>query len=189
MEFARRRMIDRVRLTNQDRILDSMKNTCITATVAALLAAALIPSLNAREVDLWAYDRLEHEADLVVIGIAEKSEDSGEVVHAQLWQTDFIGVNTTFTITGVLDGRFRENELVVHTLRLPNDKILNEGPKMVSFQTRSTVPGLSTRISRQRVPEYMLFLKKRKDGRYEPVSGSLDALHSVREVTVPSSAK
>lgn len=176
-------------MNNQDRKLDSMKKICIISTVAALLTTAFIPGLAAREIDLWPYDRLENEADLIVVGTAEKSEDSGDVVHAQLWQTDFVGVNTTFKIVGVIDGRFRESELTVYTLRQPEDKILMDGPMTVKFETRSTVPGLSTRISRQSVPEYLLFLKRRKDGRYEPVSGPLDALHSVREMHLPAAAK
>lgn len=166
-----------------------MKRICITATVAALLAAAFAPALQAREIDMWPYDRLEHEADVIVVGTAEKSEDSGEVVHVQLMQADFIGVNTTFKVTGVIDGRLRESELVLYTLRLPEDKILNQAPMTVKFQTRTSVPGLSTRVSRQSVPEYLLFLKKRKDGRYEPVSGPLDALHSVRELQLPAANK
>jgi hypothetical protein len=35
--------------------------------------------------------------------------------------------------------------------------------------------------------EYLLFLKKRGDGRYEPVSGRIDPLLSVRELFNPYS--
>jgi hypothetical protein len=31
-------------------------------------------------------------------------------------------------------------------------------------------------------PEYMLFLRLRKDGRYEPVSGEIDPALSIREL-------
>jgi len=34
-------------------------------------------------------------------------------------------------------------------------------------------------------PEYLLFLKKHKDGKYEPVSGQLDASFSVRTLFPP----
>jgi hypothetical protein len=34
-------------------------------------------------------------------------------------------------------------------------------------------------------PEYLLFLKLRKDGRYEPVSGRVDPEFSVRELHAP----
>ena len=34
-------------------------------------------------------------------------------------------------------------------------------------------------------PDYLLFLKKRDDGRYEPVTGQMDAAESVREVSRP----
>ena len=35
-------------------------------------------------------------------------------------------------------------------------------------------------------PEYLLFLKRLKDGRYEPVSGRIDPAPSVREVSEAS---
>jgi hypothetical protein len=34
-------------------------------------------------------------------------------------------------------------------------------------------------------PEYMLFLRLRKDGRFEPVSGEVDPVLSVRELHPP----
>ena len=38
-------------------------------------------------------------------------------------------------------------------------------------------------------PEYLLFLKQRKDGMYEPVSGQLDAAFSVRALLSPNNIK
>jgi len=44
--------------------------------------------------------------------------------------------------------------------------------------------GVNEEMSAQ--PEYLLFLKRRTDGRYEPISGQMDAALSVREVAEPS---
>jgi hypothetical protein len=38
-------------------------------------------------------------------------------------------------------------------------------------------------------PEYLLFLKMRQDGLYEPVSGQLDAAFSVRALFLPNNIK
>ena len=57
------------------------------------------------------------------------------------------------------------------------------GPLLVSFRRTSlelrTKEGGKLELG---VPSYLLFLKARKDGRYEPVSGRVDPELSVREL-------
>jgi len=144
----------------------------------------LIPGLPARQIDLWPYDRLEKAADLIVIGVPEKSAQTGESVHATLWQKDFPVVNTTLKVTGVLKGRFKMTELTVFHLRQPETMILSNGPYMATFNEQPVeriLPG-GKRQSAKR--EYLLFLRKRDDGRFEPVSGPMDSAHAIRELNV-----
>ena len=143
--------------------------------------------LQGREIEFWPYERLEREADLIVIGPAEKSEDSGELVPGPLWKIEFVGVNTLFKVTGVLKGRCKENQLTVFHLRIPDGFTLKDPPSTITFRTgvlpiRS--PGKVTSLAR---PEYLLFLKKRADGRFEPLSGPLESCHSFRELYLPTS--
>jgi hypothetical protein len=44
--------------------------------------------------------------------------------------------------------------------------------------------GLAPFVSGELSPEYLLFLKRGKDGRYEPVSGRIDPILSVREMCI-----
>ena len=64
-----------------------------------------------------------------------------------------------------------------------NDGIF-DGPQLIEFRTPVTMgAGKGKRV----LPgsEYLLFLKKMKDGRYEPVSGHIDPADSIREVSKP----
>ena len=40
-----------------------------------------------------------------------------------------------------------------------------------------------------RTPQYMLFMKRMKDGRYEPASGHIDPVMSIRRVSAPPEAE
>jgi len=156
--------------------------------LSALVCLTLISNLDARQIDLWPYDRLEKEADLIVIGIPDNSLDTGEIVHGSLWQKDFLGVNTTLKVRGVLKGRFRNPDIMVFHLRKPETMILENGPYLATFNLQpieQILPGGKRQMAKR---EYLLFLKKRKDGRYEPVSGPLDSAHAIREMNLPVSA-
>jgi hypothetical protein len=150
-----------------------------------VLATMIAVQLQGREIVFWPYERLEKEADLIVIGPAEKSEDSGEFVPGSLWNVDFVGVNTTIKVTGVLKGRLKEKQLTIFHLRIPDGMTLKEGPSTLTFRTGVLPiksPGTVTSLAR---PEYLMFLKKRDDGRFEPISGPLESAHSFREVYLP----
>jgi len=74
---------------------------------------------------------------------------------------------------------------VLH-FRLKEGVIVNDGPSLVRFRTKR---GLSIRTKTIKAaagkPDYMLFLKRNKDGRYEPVSGRIDPRLSVKEIYSP----
>ena len=86
---------------------------------------------------------------------------------------------------------------------LRDNHILEDGPGLVSFlkkpmiiEVKSKEEGKSKELQLKRTgksmvspPEYLLFLKQRKDGNYEPVSGQLDAAFSVRALLPPNNIK
>ena len=74
----------------------------------------------------------------------------------------------------------------------------NDGPRLVAFlkeplkieieqnvKNRGKLHQRSQGLRKISQPEYLLFLKKNKDGEYEPVSGQLDADFSVRALFPP----
>jgi hypothetical protein len=145
---------------------------------------------DARRVEHWSYDRLFKEADLVVIAKAGETTDTKDRFSTKLWKVEFIGQDTQFVPESVLKGKLdaKKGFTVLH-YRLPEKiKIIN-GPSLVSFRKEGlmlegTINGMAFQASLG-TPVYMLFLRLRLDGRYEPVSGEIDPSLSVRELRRP----
>ena len=151
--------------------------------VCPLTALALGTALgHARLVEHWPYDKLLRSSDLVVIAQATSTKDSGEVKAADYWKVKLLGVNTSFAVQAVLKGSHAAKELTVLHYRLERGVSVINGPGLVSFRTG----GMSVRTKRGAAgwkhSQYLLFLRKRSDGRFEPVSGPIDPELSVREV-------
>lgn len=74
--------------------------------------------------------------------------------------------------------------------RLKEDEAVLNGPLLVRFRTKRGL-SISTKTFKAGVekPDYLLFLKRNKDGRYEPVSGRIDPELSVKEIYPPLSRK
>jgi hypothetical protein len=143
---------------------------------------------SARLLEDWSYKRLVKKADLVVIATVIASEKSSDSFTHQSWPLKFTGLNTTFKVKLVMKGKVKGKQIKVLHYKFQEQKksvLIIDGPLFVTFRTRAItkiVEGQKTLVPR---PDYLLFLKRRKDGRYEPVSGKIDPLLSVREVFDP----
>jgi hypothetical protein len=153
---------------------------------ALLVLGASTPAGWARRIENWPYDRLFKEADLVVIARAKSSEDCDDTTTDNIWKAEFLGTNTTFTVAKVLKGKCDADKITVLHFRLKEGTAIVSGPLLVTFRTKGTEielnGGKKVGIG---APDYMLFLKATKDGRFEPVSGRTDPELSVKEVSVP----
>jgi hypothetical protein len=155
-----------------------------------LLAAAATLTLfshraGARALPSWPYERLLKEADVVVIAKASSVTDTGETTRDNPWKAEFVGLNTTFEVQATLKGTVENDKLQVLHYRLKPDVLINNGPTLVSFRLRGmTITTKEAKVELGK-PSYLLFLKKRKDRRYEPVSGQVDPALSVREMYRP----
>ena len=157
---------------------------------AIILGILLAPSTTwARKVEDWSYDRLFKEADLVVIADALSFAASKKEWPEKIFEKDrFEGVETTFHANSVLKG---EEPLCIHLVHFKytdHTRPYDDGPSLVSFFMKPISIDVmqqqrELKQKRQSVtskPEYLLFLKKRKDGLYEAVSGQMDPGLSVR---------
>jgi hypothetical protein len=155
--------------------------TFLAGCLAALLLAMSAPPAPARLIENWPYARLFKEADLVVIAEATAVAPTGE--KAKLgWGADFLGVNTTFAVKHSLKGAVKGDTLRVLHYRPKDGALFQNGPLLVSFRLKgATVRGKGLQVQTGK-PHYLLFLKRRPDGRYEPVSGQVDPLLSVKEI-------
>jgi hypothetical protein len=148
---------------------------------------ALSVPAHARLIPSWPYERLFREADLVVIAIAEETNDTKDRFSAEGWKVEFVGQDTRFAAKSILKGKLGdEKKFTVLHHRLPDRVKIVNGPSLVKFRDgteslEGTINGNAFKAEMGR-PEYMLFLRLRKDGRYEPVSGEIDPALSVREL-------
>ena len=171
--------------------------------VLIFCSAFFASSTFARQVEEWPYERLFKESDLVVIAHVQ-----GWGVTKKEWnekffdKTRFEGVKTIFGANFSLKGdpplciwlnHFRYKEGAVR---------YNDGPGLVAFlkeplqievkqnvKNKGKLHQQSLGLRKVSQPEYLLFLKKHKDGEYEPVSGQLDASFSVRAMFPPDNIR
>lgn len=139
--------------------------------VVACLAIG-VNAASARVIPNWPYDKLVREADMIVIAMAVGSMDTADVPASDAFKAELIGKETKFSVRAVLKGKLEGESLTLLHFRLKGLMPPN-GPMLISFQISD-----KARPS----PEYLLFLKRRTDGRFEPVAGQVDSVLSVRQI-------
>jgi hypothetical protein len=163
------------------------KRLLLTVGLFAACGVGLPPAL-ARQIESWPYARLFKEADLIVIATAERTSDTKDRPKTRRWE--LVRQVTVFSVHRTLKGKVEGPTVRVLHFRLPRGKLAEDGPLLVSFRTKSRVIKRVVDGAREEVQlskgEYLLFLKARNDGRYEPVSGQIDPVLSVRELSQPS---
>jgi len=162
---------------------------------AVILFSLCLPTaVWARKVESWPYDRLMKEADLVVIAHAVSSAPCRDTWSENLFRNvAFQGVQTTFKVSSRLKGTCPATVKMLH-FRFQKPILLNDGPSFVTFLTKPMMLDVrdvreddrrlkqrqQVRQSLMSPPEYLLYLRLRKDGRYEALSGQVDPGFSVR---------
>jgi hypothetical protein len=148
---------------------------------------------SGRILENWSYKRLFKKSDLVVIATAVSTKDASDSFVDKLWPLKFVGRNTKFKVLQRLKGKVRGKQIVV--LHFAVGKALKkdpaggdglpliiDGPNLVSFRIKpANVKVAGTELFAHKF-EYLLFLKKRADRRYEPVSGRIDPNLSIRDL-------
>jgi len=164
--------------------------TAISSLGSVVCLTLLVAPARARKIEEWGYERLFKEADLVVIARADGSVDTKDEFKEKGWKGEFIGQETTLSVFSVLKGDIKNAKTIkVLHFRLPKDVAVKNGPSLVTFRNKAlplsgTINGIAFKAALGR-PEYMLFLRARPDGRFEPTSGQIDPALSVREVNPP----
>ena len=151
----------------------------VTTTLTCLLPG-LVESRPIRE---WTYEELMEKADMVVIAqaVSENTTTNTRPEFQKSWpDVSFVGLNTLFKVKLALKGEVNAGRLTVFHFRIcemPNG--IRNGPMFVVFQIGDRkLPHGGTMPP----PDYMLFLRRLEDGRYEPVSGQMDPVIAVKEL-------
>lgn len=153
-------------------------------SLAAMSFLVFAAFASGRPMEGWPYEKLLEESDLVVIATAVSVEEVQVPVQdqPQAFRGDIAPQVTNFSVRAVIKGQLAGADLsVLHYRPDPGAAFLN-GPSLVSFRHEVILlDGKNTKVRRE-PPEYLLFLKKGTHDRYEPVSGQIDPVFSVRQL-------
>jgi len=137
--------------------------------------------------EYWPISKSYAKADVVMIVKATATRDAkeGEAIAPKGEERFLSGVVTTFKVEQMIKGEEKRQSIeLLHFKINPDAPPVFNGPCLVSFKVYKpqVINGTVVITSGNEEPEYMLFLTKRADGRYEPVSGQFDPDDSVKLV-------
>jgi len=140
-----------------------------------------------RPKEVWPISKAFSKADIVMIAKVAAIRDAkeGEAIPPQGEERYLSGVVTSFKVEQMIKGEEKRKSIeLIHFKNTPEGIRIINGPCLVSFKVFKPQVINETIIitSEKEEPVYMLFLTKRSDGRYEPVSGQYDADDSVKLV-------
>ena len=162
-----------------------------THFIAAFAVLVFLCSLvEARPVGVWSYQLLVEQSDLVLIGNVDATRAFDEKLEQSPFSDILDGRLTIFKVESVLKGKAPGEKIdLVHFLVNTKKPVIN-GPLPAHFIDRdrrttiSSIDGVEVKQERlEPRPSYLLFLKARPDGRFEPVTGQVDSSFSARKVT------
>lgn len=165
-----------------------MRMSVRLAIVASL--ALSCSRADARRIESWSFQRLKESADLVVVASVASTKQWPEKVQDDLFGKDLEGQLTTFNVAAVFKGQDIGKHIEVVHYRVKEGVLLQDGPILACFRKTGlrlgieAVDGVKHKAEvMEGTPYYLLFLKKRSDGKYEPVSGQIDSGLSVRKLS------
>jgi hypothetical protein len=122
----------------------------------------------------------------VIVAIQQWSEK----LKARLFVEDLEGQLTTFDVETVFKGKDIGKHIQVIHYRVKEGILIENGPVLASFRKTGhrleikSVDGVEHGMKvAEGTPHYLLYLKKRNDGKYEPISGQIDSAFSVRKLS------
>ena len=138
--------------------------------VGAVVALAACAAAQAVPIQVWSYEDLWKEADLVVVGTVKSTGDASP--NGQYTRSDdHVEVHTTFRVVAKLKGDAERATATVSHYRYHRPEVAEvevvDGPAFIRFDAKSK-------------DEYLLFLKLGAGGHWEPVSGQFSPGQSVR---------
>jgi hypothetical protein len=154
--------------------------TRLLAAVLTAVSMTMLAPAEARLVFPLSYKQLFKDAELVVIANAVSCADADK--HIKNEQGDnSVPVLTSFKVLHVVKGAYERPSLVLLHYRLKEGVLIFNGPDYVKFDTaqKRDLTGWAWPST-----AYMLFLKKRRDGRYECVGGQTDPGFAVKKLTL-----
>ncbi len=160
-------------------------------TIAIIFSAT---STNARIVEDWPSSKLAEKADVIAIARVVSVQYAKKFDKLPEPYNELVGIETKFKILATIKGKVEKEELILFHY-LPADAIKDRKGSNTSKPNKlliSQTPDLNgpslVRFDRKKdkTKRFLLFLKKRSDGRFECVSGQIDPDISVNTLNGPS---
>lgn len=154
--------------------------------VSVLFASFLLSApAVAANVGSWTYKKLFKEADVVVIANLESTKETDELHVDAETKTQVRIVLSKLNCVQVLKGELVDKSIEFRHWYPKRGQILDGLPSPVRLaKTKRYTQGMtdiSTTLS------YLVFLRRTKDNKLEPVSGFIGAIYSVKELHRPPS--
>lgn len=148
-----------------------------------ILASFVFASVGfGKAIDQWSYSKLFAESDLIVIASPVASEANSAEIDTNNQGIILKGVVTRFKVHQLLKGAEKGEVKVLHYRLESSEPILITPPSTLDFmKAKGNEKSAQGKVS----SEYMLFLKKGKDGLFQFVSGYDQPEHSVKEIKDP----
>jgi hypothetical protein len=173
-----------------------MKRFLAVSTLAALLATYSF----ARLTRAWTHDDLHKESDFVGLLEPVSNKPTADVFTIDVsggGKVRYTGIDTRFRIAAIFksDGKVDKELTVLHFSDEHTTVAVVNGPSFIYFpigplkyekQVLKDKKVISKITVLQGEPLWLAFLKRRADGRYEPVSGQEDDDESFFEVHKPT---
>lgn len=169
-----------------------MKNRSMSFRFLAVMLVLSVPVVSSADLrKKWTQKELLKEAEVAVIATPIEVEETKDVVNLRKLRgndVDVVRLETKFKINLVLKGDVDAGkEIVISHFKIKkiNESVVENPPQLVEFRVKV----ISIQFEKERKvvepPDYLLYLKKDKDGRYVPVSGDYHAPDSVFELSKP----
>jgi hypothetical protein len=157
----------------------------VAVATVLLCAPTFAPHASARLVNPFTFNELLEKSDVIAIVEAIRDEPAKDTFKPDNI-TRFVGINTHFRVHLVLKGKVETKEVTVLHFWNEEPRIEN-GPECADFRFTITYTEEhfmngenvgSVAVHHPERPMWLAFLKKRNDGRFEPVAGQLDSAFS-----------
>jgi hypothetical protein len=159
--------------------------------VSLIVAALTAIGAETRIGEPWPAAKLTEKADYIVIGRVVSTGDAkvSDKPPKSFEHLGLVGVDSKFRILAALKGSIRDKELVLFHFRSARKPAEKEPRGLVSIRQTPDVDGpclIRFDPQGEKDARYLMFLKKRPDGRYECVSGQVDPDMSVSKLDGPT---
>jgi hypothetical protein len=149
-----------------------------------LLVFFIGPNVSARGMRMITWDMMAKEADLVVVITPVNTATHGfQAPPNGTWPRDyFVGLETTCKVESVLKGDEVQKITILHLTPSKKALMATNGPSLIYFDRNEKKRETGQLPSVDPNRTWLAYLKKRKDGLWEPVHGHVDSAHSFRRL-------